>query len=361
MTICSQHHTDTGEHLEAFPNKGTREKLDKLADSYFREVFDSLPDSIIVLDLQHRVTYINKAAANTTGCSQDEARGLHCYQIFHQSDHPLADCPHKRLMVDGGIHQEEIYEKSLDAWLSINVSPLFDVSGCLIGSIHSARDITQIKKAEQALRESEERYHHLSEATLEGVLLSENTRILATNQVFAGMVGYTTDELKGKRLIRFVAPHHRRRFVERVRAGRAADLDIDALKRDGTLFPIATHTRQVTLKGRPVLQTAVRDLTQIRQSEQERIEHERLSGVLQMAGAVCHELNQPLMAILGYMDLIYTQNQMDETTAFATGRIGEQIEQIKKITRKLMHITQYKTKEYAGGERIIDIDLASSG
>lgn len=361
MAICPQHGTVSDERLEATPGNGKRDQPTKLTESYFREVFDSLPDLITVLDLQHRVTYINKAAANAIGRTQDEARGLRCFQIFHDSDRPLTNCPHKQLMEDCRIHQEEIYEKSLDAWLSINVSPLYDVNGCLIGSIHSARDVTQIKQAEQALRESEERYRHLSEATLDGVLLSENTRILAANQVFAAMVGYTTDELKGKRLIRFVAPHHRKRFMKRLRVGQAVNFEIDSIKRDGTLFPISANTRQVTLKGRPVFQTSVRDLTQIKQSEQERIEHERLFGVLQMAGAICHELNQPLMAIFGYMDIINAQNQMDEPTAFATQRIGEQIEQIKKITRKLMHITQYKTKEYAGGEHIIDIDLASSG
>jgi PAS domain S-box-containing protein len=361
MTICSQHGTYTDERLDKDSLNDKSEKPTKLTDSYFREVFDSLPDLITVLDTEHRVTYINKAAATATGRSQDEARGLHCYQIFHNSDRPLTNCPHKRLMEDCRLHQEEIYEKNLDAWLSINVSPLYDANGRLIGSIHSARDVTQIKKTEQALRESEERYHHLSEATLEGVLLSENTKILATNQVFATMVGYTTDELKGKRLIRFVAPHHRKRFLKSLRVDQVADLEIDSMKRDGTPFPIAAHTRQVTLKGRPVFQTSVRDLTQIKQSERERIEHERLFGVLQMAGAVCHELNQPLMALFGYMDIINTDSRMDEQTAFATQRIGEQIEQIKKITRKLMHITQYKTKEYAEGEHIIDIDLASSG
>ena len=75
-----------------------------------------------------------------------------------------------------------------------------------------------------------------------------------------------------------------------------------------------------------------------------------------MAGAICHELNQPLHAILGYCELL----MMDDVIAKHEVReildtIVEQINRIDKITKKLLNITHYKTLKYAGKSIIFDI------
>jgi PAS domain S-box-containing protein len=361
MALCSHQTIDTDHSPETNRKTGDSPNRNKLPELYFQEILDSSPDLITVLDKERRITYMNKAASDAIGCTPEQARGRHCYQMFHHTDEPLVSCPLARLLKDGQVHQEEVFEKRLETWFLISVSPLYDSSGRLIGSIHSARDITLLKTSEQALRESEERYHQLSEATLEGVLLSEATRILAANQVLADMVGYNIDELKGMSLVRFVASRDRKRLIDAFRSGQTGEIEVMCLRRDKTTFPIAAHTRQVTYQGRQVFQTAIRDLTLAKQSEQARIHHERMRGVLQMAGAVCHEINQPLMALMGYIDIINSRKGTKASTANALTKIGEQVERIDKLTKKLTRITQYKTKDYAGGEQIIDIDLSASG
>lgn len=359
MPFCSHNMVDPA-CRKTNRKTGDTTNLHKLPDVYFQEIFDSSPDLITVLDKQRRITYINKAASEAIGTTPEQARGLHCYQMFHHTDQPLVSCPFARLLEDGQVHQEEVFEKRLETWFLISVSPLHDVNGRLTGSIHSARDITSLKKSEQALRESEERYHQLSEATLEGVLLSEATRILAANQVLADMVGYDIDDLKGMSLVRFVAPQDRSRLIDYFRSGQTGEIEAMCMRKDKTTFPIAAHARQVTYRGRPVFQTAIRDLTLVKQSEQARIHHERMRGVLQMAGAVCHEINQPLMALMGYIDIINSRKGTTSSTANALTKIGEQANRIDKLTKKLTRITYYKTKDYAGGEQIIDIDLSAS-
>ena len=360
MAVGTQHNLANPDCKLTNHLNGRNEHRIELSDRYFREIFDSSPDLITVLDKQQRITYINKAASEAVNRPPDDAIGRYCYQLFHATDQPLSTCPHCRLTQDGQMHQEEIYNDTLDTWFLINVSPLYESNGRLIGSVHSARDITALKKTEQALRESEERYHQLSEATLEGVLLSEDAKILAANQVLANMVGYSTQELKGMNMLRFITQQDRKRLITLIKTDQTGDYEFDCLKRDGNVFPIAAHTRQVTYQGRRVYQTAIRDLTQIKQSQQERIKHERLKGVLQMAGAVCHELNQPLMALFGYMDIINSQNATDASLSTSLMKLNKQVVRIQRLTRKLMRVTQYKTKAYAGGEQIIDIDLAAS-
>jgi len=97
-----------------------------------------------------------------------------------------------------------------------------------------------------------------------------------------------------------------------------------------------------------------------RQLEEERLLRERLQGVLEMAGAACHELNQPLQALFGYSDLLLHDLSENSPLFMEIKRIKQMLDQLGQITKKIMHITRYETKEYIEGSKIIDIDKASS-
>jgi len=93
-------------------------------------------------------------------------------------------------------------------------------------------------------------------------------------------------------------------------------------------------------------------------AEKELLHHEKLQGVIEMAGAVCHEMNQPLMAISGYSELILMDLKEKDPLGEKLIKMKEQIDRLGQITRKLMHITKYETKDYIKS-KIIDIDKAS--
>ncbi len=97
-----------------------------------------------------------------------------------------------------------------------------------------------------------------------------------------------------------------------------------------------------------------------RQLEEERLKRERLEGVLEMAGAACHELNQPLQTLVGYSHLLLENLPEDGSQFGEIKKIKDSVNQLAKITNKIMHITRYETKEYIEGSKIIDIDRASS-
>lgn len=90
------------------------------------------------------------------------------------------------------------------------------------------------------------------------------------------------------------------------------------------------------------------------------LEREKLEGVLEMAGAVCHELNQPLQTVSGYLDLLMMDMDKTEKKFRYAESIQSGITRIGKLTRKIMSITSYKTKPYLK-QKIVDIDLSSSG
>jgi len=87
-------------------------------------------------------------------------------------------------------------------------------------------------------------------------------------------------------------------------------------------------------------------------------EKEKFQGVLEMAGAICHEFNQPLMVISGYSEMQMMDLSEDDPHYETSKNINEQVHRLGNITKKLMSITKYKTKSYLKGS-IVDIDEAS--
>jgi DNA-binding response OmpR family regulator len=89
---------------------------------------------------------------------------------------------------------------------------------------------------------------------------------------------------------------------------------------------------------------------------------QKLQGVLEMAGAVCHELNQPLHIVTGYSELLLIDLDESNPQAETLRVIKAQVDRIGELTRRIMRITQYRTKDYLGGRHaIVDIEEASSG
>ena len=100
------------------------------------------------------------------------------------------------------------------------------------------------------------------------------------------------------------------------------------------------------------------DLTEKNRAARNRMQKEKLEGVLETAGAVCHELNQPLQTLSGYTELMAMQ--LDGHAAYAyIEKLTAQIERMRDITDKLQGVTRYETKDYAGNMKIIDIHKAS--
>jgi signal transduction histidine kinase len=83
------------------------------------------------------------------------------------------------------------------------------------------------------------------------------------------------------------------------------------------------------------------------------LERERMQGILELAGAVCHEMSQPLMAAIGYSDLISEQVLKDDPLCEMISKMRAQIIRAGKITKRLMKITKYETKEFTQAKSLI--------
>lgn len=101
---------------------------------------------------------------------------------------------------------------------------------------------------------------------------------------------------------------------------------------------------------------SLRDITARKVAEQEHLERERLMAAIETSGAVCHELNQPLQAIMSKAEMMLMRHQGDQDLERDLRVVISETERMSLITSRLQRITSYKTKEYLGDTKIMDLE-----
>jgi PAS domain S-box-containing protein len=118
-----------------------------------------------------------------------------------------------------------------------------------------------------ALKESQERYRMLVEATFEGIVISEEEVIVDVNEQFCRMLGYTEGELIGKPISDLIPEKDRKRVVSTILSGQDVTDEHFMLKKDGNNIVVESHGRTILRNGRHIRYSAVRDITDRKESE----------------------------------------------------------------------------------------------
>ncbi len=117
-------------------------------------------------------------------------------------------------------------------------------------------------KTAEALQESRERHRILSEASHEGIALTEKGSLIDVNDQLADMLGYTRSELVGREVLGLIAPESRDPVAEAQRTGRLDAYEHCLLKKDGTVITVESRARALRVGGRTLRITALRDISE---------------------------------------------------------------------------------------------------
>lgn len=115
--------------------------------------------------------------------------------------------------------------------------------------------------AEERLKESQERFHRLADATNEGIMIHDKGKIIDTNQTFAGMVGYSISELIGSDCLKLIDKKDRDRTRKNLLSEKEESYEVVGLKKDGSTFPIEIRSKSILDNGKKVRIAAIRDIT----------------------------------------------------------------------------------------------------
>jgi PAS domain S-box-containing protein len=196
------------------------------------------------------------------------------------------------------------------------------IAGESVGRVWSFRDVTESRRAEEALRESEQRFRSLTEAAVDGVLIHEGGVIIDANPSFCRMFGYELQELLGQNVFDLlVVPEKRDMTMARSRAGDAAVYETEGFRKDRTRLIIEVSGRPATIRGRTVRVAAIHDVTERKHAEEAvRESEERFRSLTEaaMEGVLIHEngiildANPSLCALTGYtLAELVGQNTLD--------------------------------------------------
>jgi two-component system cell cycle sensor histidine kinase/response regulator CckA len=178
-------------------------------------------------------------------------------------------------------------------------------------------EITERRQAEEALRESEEKYRTLIENIQDGVFLIQDLKMQFVNEAFVKMVGYTVEEFAGMDFRQLIASEDVDRVVNWYRRRQAgenigSEYDFRMLHKDGVTRVFANMSMGfVDFRGSIASMGTVKDVTELRLAEKERqrleaqLQHaQKMEAVGTMAGGIAHDFNNLLMGIQGLTSLL---------------------------------------------------------
>jgi PAS domain S-box-containing protein len=128
-------------------------------------------------------------------------------------------------------------------------------------------DITARKTAEEKLRQSEERFRQLSDATFEGIIIHRNGNIIDINQALIDLFGYSRDQLITMHPLDLIAPESRQVFQQNMEAKSEQLYEVVGCKKDDSKFMLEIQTRTLIYQGDPVRVKVFRDITAHKQTE----------------------------------------------------------------------------------------------
>lgn len=286
--------------------------------THLKSLFESAPEAIAMADSQSRMIRANPEFLRLFGYTEEEVEGKAIDDLIVPPDRVEEARGLTKSAASGELVQLETVRMTKEGEL-INVSllgaPVF-LGGEQVGVYAIYRDVTDSKRAERALRESEERYRALTEEALAGVYILQGSRFLFVNQEMTRITGYSREELLDMDDVgHLVHPDDLPMTTERGTARQRGEevsprYEMRLIRKDGKVRTLMVATRQVPYEGKAVILGNLFDITDKVRAERERREIEaklwqaqKLESLGVLAGGIAHDFNNLLMAILGNVDL----------------------------------------------------------
>jgi len=198
-------------------------------------------------------------------------------------------------------------------------------------------EIAERSNAQQALKESRNRYRLLSEAPTEGILFHENGIIMEVNDAFADLVECPRDRLIGMDVIsHFVAPEDREQVRKRIQNNDLRGYEIMGRSASGRMFPAELRARPGELSGQSCRVVTVRDISNRKKTERKLIQSQKMEAVGTLAGGIAHDFNNMLAGIQGNVEII--RHRLDPQSPYRKrlDTISQIVERGAKLTGQLL-------------------------
>jgi PAS domain S-box-containing protein len=266
-----------------------------------RVMADGIPFNVWAVGPDGSQFFVNRTYREFFGVGDQEALGDRWQMLVHPEDLKSYTDEFLACVRERKPFHAEVRVKRADGewrWIESFGSPQFSKSGKFVGYIGTSPDITERKKSEQALRQSELRYRRLVETAMEGIgQLDLDTRVIDVNEQMASMMGYSRNEVVGHLLQEFTTPQEMANFkakIENRKKGLSESYEAHLIRKDGSNLWVLISTSPLRDDQGKIVGSfgMFTDITERKQAEEElRRSEDRLSMAIRLAGLCTWDLD----------------------------------------------------------------------
>lgn len=328
------------------------------SQQFLQNTFDAIQDGISVLDPNLNVIKTNRWMEKMYA-DRAPIAGKKCYEVYQRRETACPWCPSIRTLETGETHTEIVPYPSVEkptGWIELSAFPIKDKKGNVVNIIEYVKDITDRRRAEEALRESEAKFRSVVESSPMGIhmyqLESDNRLVfMGANRAADRILGVDNSQFIGKTIEEAFPPLAATEVPERYRTAAALgepwNTEQITYKDEKITGAYEVHAFQ-TEPGKMVAMFL--DITDRRLAEEEKAKLEeqyhralRLESIGRLAGGVAHDLNNLLSPILGYGEMLLEEAGEDEKRREPIEEIMYAGERARELVRRLLAFGRKQT------------------
>jgi PAS domain S-box-containing protein len=235
-------------------------------------ILDAMTELVLFLDKDLRVIWANKAMREAFNLRPGELNGKHCYRALHGRNRACSVCPVEKTLKTGEPHDVVDFSSYKKNWV-LRSYPVRDETGALSGVVEIVTDITERRRAEEAMRLSEQKFRELFENANDMIfLLDVKGKILSCNAAAARTYGYEPEQMKGMSLEELLDPEYLTVVRDMFRKKRSdlvtTSQEFLTYTRTGEPVWVEINARSVLEKGKPVaIHGIARNITERKRME----------------------------------------------------------------------------------------------
>ena len=313
------------------------------SEERYRTILEEMEDAYFEVDLGGHFTFVNNAACRDLGYSREELLGMSYKKITVEEDIESV------VRVFNEVYQTGVSNKGFP-WTTVrkdgshgsaetSISPMLDTNGKIAGFRGVGRDITDHRRIEEALRQSEENYRVLFDSSVIGtiVLEADTLKIAMANRAATEIFGFSSvEEVRGIDPFDYIRLGDKEKVLELA----LTDLfekdsrqvyELGASTKDGREIWISATGARIRHEGRVAGLISFTDITERKQQNERLMMTDRLASLGELASGAAHELNNPLTSIIGFSQLLIEREVPDD--------IREELKLINNEARRAVIVT----------------------